>query len=386
MQTQPATAQLAFPVHVIAQASEAMPRRTEATLVALKNGRVLAAYANHVGRSDNARSHIALRQIDTAGHLIGNEWIGITPPGDGLNAMSPALRRLPDGRLGMLYSFRLGTTKAMRHFVTSKDEGKTWTPPVVVASGKYVTGCHDRFTILQSGRFVAPLHCSENWEDHYLYTRVATSDDNGRSWRVSEPLELPYVGGLGGLGDHWKGAFYESGCYEPGVVQRVDGSLLMTMRTAMGTQFCSESFDEGLTWSPLRSLEVVSPQAPANLVRIPGTPVLLLLWSSDYGATIGTGGNRRCISCGLSMDDGRTWPHHLRRHVIQDTVSSWDYPSVLFHNDELWMSIRYTAGARYLEKPASTLLMRIPMAWVMEPLAAENASTALTAMAADSLA
>ncbi len=368
MQNQPDTARLAFPVSIIAQANDEMPRRTEATLVGLKNGRVLAAYANHVGRSDNARSHIALRQIDNSGHLIGDEWIGILPPGDGLNAMSPALRRLPDGRLGMLYSFRLGTTKAMRHFVTSTDEGKTWSDPVVVGSGQYTTGCHDRFTILKSGRFIAPLHGSEDWEKHHLYTRVAISDDQGRSWNVSAPMELPFVGGFAGIGDPWKGIFYESGCYEPGVVQRPDGSLLMTMRTAMGTQFCSESFDEGTTWSTLRSLEVVSPQAPANLVKLPGTPALLLLWSSDYNAKLGTGGDRRCISCGLSIDGGKTWPHCWRRILISDTKSSWDYPSVLFHNDELWMSIRYTAGARYLEKPASTLLMRIPVAWLQEPL------------------
>lgn len=362
------SAYLRFPAHPIALASDEVPRRSEASLVAIGDDRILAAYADHVGRSDNARSHITLRILDGAGEAIGDEWVAISPPAKGLNAMSPALRRLPDGRIGMLYSFRIGLKEAMRHFVFSEDEGRSWSSPVTVASGGYVTGCHDRLAVLDSGVLVAPLHATDDWEKHYLHVKVATSVDGGLSWTVSAPLELPYVGGPGGIGSSWKGLFYESGCLEPGVVQQADGSLLMTMRTAMGSQFCSTSQDEGASWSSPKTLEVVSPQAPANIARIPGTSILILLWNSDFDIHAATGGDRRCIMSGLSIDGGKTWPHEWRRPLINDDISSWDYPSILFHNEQLWMSIRHTHGGRYLEKPTSTYLMKVPIDWLVSPL------------------
>jgi hypothetical protein len=188
----------------------------------------------------------------------------------------------------------------------------------------------------------------------------------GKSWKLSDPMELPYVGGTGGIGTSWKGLFYESGCLEPGVVQRRDSSLLMTMRTAMGTQFCSESYDEGVSWTTPRSLEIVSPQAPANIVNVPDSSALLIIWNSDYNLNIPAGGDRKCLMCGLSFDGGRTWPHDHRRILVRDDSGSWDYPSVLYRGEELWMTVRHTKGARFLEGLTSTRLMRIPVSWIRE--------------------
>src|SRR5439155_26769155 len=120
-----------------------------------------------------------------------------------------------------------------------------------------------------------------------LHVKVARSDDNGRTWTTTtQKIALPLV--------RWPNdqPHIESGCVEPGVTQRADGSLLMTMRTAMGTQFFSESFDQGESWTPLRTLGIISPQAPANLSRIPGSNDLLLVWTPNYEAAGRNGGKR----------------------------------------------------------------------------------------------
>lgn len=89
-------------------------------------------------------------------------------PDGGFNAMSPALQRLPDGRIGMLFSYRQSQKIASCRFTSSADEGETWSPPVIVADGQYKTGCHDRFTVHSSGRLLAPCHCTEDWDLHHL--------------------------------------------------------------------------------------------------------------------------------------------------------------------------------------------------------------------------
>lgn len=350
----------AFPVHDIAPATDEHIRRSEASLVALPDGTCLLAYASHRGRSDNDRAPLVGVTLNAEGRVITGERIIVPPPENGLNSMSPALQRLPDGRIGMLYSYRLSQKSACRHFIASTDEGQTWSPPVVVADGAYKTGCHDRFTVHSSGRLLAPCHCTDDWDDHHLHVRVARSDDAGASWQLGAALELPRVRWPEGSG----GGGLESGCIEPGMAERADGSLLMTIRTAMGTQFCSESFDRGETWSSPRSMEVISPVAPAHLTRLPGSDHLLLIWSADYDARAPLAGQRHTIMTCVSTDGGRSWPHARRQILAQDFSHSVDYPSVLFRGDEAWVTLRRSTGPGVLEGRTSTVLMRVPLPWL----------------------
>jgi hypothetical protein len=69
-----------------------------------------------------------------------------------VNTMSPALARLPDGRIMLAYSWRSGGNHAdnygpcARRARFSSDEGLTWSDPVRLTpdDGTYHTGCHDR--------------------------------------------------------------------------------------------------------------------------------------------------------------------------------------------------------------------------------------------------
>ena len=361
----------AFPTENVAPASHTAVRKSEPSLVSLKDGTVLLAYATHTGHSDNDPAPIVARQLSASGLPMTEERIIVPPPPGGFNAMSPALRRLPDGRIGMLFSYRQSTTEASRRFTASSDEGATWSPPVIVAGGQYKTGCHDRFTVHSSGRLLAPCHCTDDWNGHYLHVRVARSDDAGATWTLGEPIRLPQV--------HWPAnsghsVMIESGCIEPGTVERADGSVLMTIRTAMGTQFKSESFDRGETWSAPHSMEVISPVAPAHLSRLPGSDHLLLLWNADYDPNAPLEGERHTIMSCVSTDGGRSWPLARRKLLYHDLERSVDYPTVLYRGDTAWITLRISTGespvnkafhhtARVLEGLTSTHLMKVPVTW-----------------------
>lgn len=327
--------------------------------------------ANYSGRGrsgltpiegDNDKASIYASRISPDGKIVGEERILAPVPEGALNVMSPALRWLPDNRLGMLYSCRKSKKEACRLFVASEDEGLTWSKPVVVAEGNYVTGCHDRFTVLSGGRLIAPLHCTDDWDWHYLHVKVAWSDDCGKTWTTSNKVELPFVGSKYG----WKGGFIESGCVEPSVAERDDGSLLMSLRTAMGTLFYSESFDKGESWTLPKSMEVVSPQAPAHLSRIPGTSDLLLIWTPNYNVQENLGGKRNTIMACISTDGGRTCPHGRRKVLVDDSGHAVDYPAVLYKNDEVWIALRYSSTANIIEGLTSTGIMRVPIGWLYE--------------------
>ena len=250
--------------------------------------------------------------------------------------------------------------------------------------GQYKTGCHDRFTVHSSGRLLAACHCTEDWDLHHLHVRVARSDDLGATWQLGEPITLPYVRWL--ESENPQGASFkregpaptttptapgqqafiqdtESGCIEPGMAERADGSLIMTIRTAMGTQFKSESFDRGTTWSTPRSMEVISPVAPAHISRIPGSDDLLLLWTSDYDAKTRLSGNRNTIMACVSSDGGASWPHSRRKLLAHDPGRSVDYPSVLYRDGEAWITLRVSTGKGVLQGQTSTCLMRVPLGW-----------------------
>jgi len=137
----------------------------------------------------------------------------------------------------------------------------------------------------------------------------------------------------------------------------------MTIRTAMGTQFKSESFDRGATWSTPRSMEVVSPVAPAHISRIPGTDELLLIWTSDYDARARLAGERHTITACVSSDGGATWPHARRKILVHDPERSVDYPSVLYRGKEVWITLRTSTGKGVLQGQTSTQLMRVPLTW-----------------------
>jgi hypothetical protein len=369
----------AFPLVAVAPADAHHSRRGEATGVALRDGHVLMAYGRFTGRNDPGYNQLAARRaqryqgsyierdndcgevaailLDRHGSPIGSERVIIPCPSDGLNAMNPALARLPDGRIGLLYSHRISRRISSRRFLSSDDEGATWSESIVVCDEGYVSGGHDRLNVLATGRLLAPLHCTDDWEKHYLHVRVARSDDAGSTWHTGAAIRVPQVTWPDRPG-------MESGCNEPGIAERADGSLLMTMRTAMGTQFGCESFDEGETWTSPHSLEVSSPNAPAHLSRLPGTEDLLLVWTPNYDASQPMNGHRHRLLTGVSSDGGRSWPHARRKLLVHDESRNTDYPAVFYHGDEVWIAVRQSDQPQVIQGRMSTCLIRVPLTWL----------------------
>ncbi len=338
---------------IILQADENFTRHSEASMVELRDGSLLLAWSKFSGNHDNSKSHIAARISEDGGHTWTNERI-LVPNDASLNVMSPALRRLGDGSLGLIYSFRESKNKARRLFQRSFDEGKTWTPSINITEDDYQTGAHDRLTVLSTGRIIAPLHCTKDWDEHYLYIKVARSDDLGNTWQLSDAITLPRLNAT------------ESGAQEPDVVERADGSLLMIMRTATGSIYRAESFDQGEHWMRLKSTDITAPIAPSIIRRIPNSEDLLLIWNWVYDPSDRMLGRRKRLACAISKDGGDSWPLELRKILESGDPGCFSYPSCTFYKNQALLTyyVMEEEVEFNFDGPRSLKLMRFPISWL----------------------
>ena len=208
--------------------------------------------------------------------------------------------------------------------------------------------------MLRPGRLIAPIHVTDDWHSHYLYTRITWSDDCGAHWQLSQPLELPRVASSG-----------ESGAWEADAVERGDGSLLLIMRTAMGTIFRAESHDGGETWLGLRSMEVVAPVAPSIIRRLPDSDALLLIWNWHYDWREPMGGIRSPLACAISTDGGASWLPRRRKIIEDDPRFTYAYPSCLFVGETALITY-YVSAAADPYGARSLKLTRIPIDWLLD--------------------
>ena len=186
-------------------------------------------------------------------------------------------------------------------FVThSKDDGRSWEQPrnitsqVTHPSWRWVaTGPRHRIQ-LQSGRLLIP--CDHSTYLHgdprrgpAAHSHMFYSDDHGRSWQ------------LGGI--------TQVGMHECQVVQRTNGSLLLSMRNYAGLDHraFASSLDGGLHWTdPKHHPEVYCPVCQAGLLRYmdkrDGQSNEVILYSGPGGP------GRTRMTLRLSRDGGQTWP------------------------------------------------------------------------------
>jgi len=170
----------------------------------------------------------------------------------------------------------------------STDEGKTWSEPELVQDG--YCGALRCMIQLRSGRVV--LGCQQavaNPGRHVCFTYV--SDDEGRTWKRSNVIDL---GKYGGYGDH-------GGGIEPTLAELHDGRLWMLIRTYRGCFTEAFSDDGGLTWKEIGPAKIEASGSPGQLRRLQSGR-LVLFWNRFIDKAKRTG-RREQLSMAFSEDD-----------------------------------------------------------------------------------
>ncbi|MBI5820409.1 MAG: exo-alpha-sialidase [Verrucomicrobia bacterium] len=174
----------------------------------------------------------------------------------------------------------------------SHDDGETWEEPQKVQDGW--CGALRTMIQLRSGRLVMGCQVAvANPGRHVSFSYV--SDDEGKTWKKSNVIDL---GKYGGYGDH-------GGGIEPTLAQLKDGRLWMLIRTYQGCFTEAFSTDEGLTWSDIKPGPIAASGSPGQLQRLQSGR-LVLFWNRYIDAAKKTG-RREQLSMAFSEDDGRSW-------------------------------------------------------------------------------
>lgn len=199
----------------------------------------------------------------------------------------------------------------------STDEGKTWSKltatsddpkakeyrqgnflanfgesPVGVGAGP-VHGIHT-----SKGRLIAPSYVGHKVEGKRRgQSCIIYSDDAGKTWKIGGAIP-------------WAPEFRHGECT---ILERIDGSLLMNMRTSapdaysFGYRLTSTSKDQGLTWSrPEVDKNLPCPACQASMIRHNNDEILFLNPAVKHhgGFSIWS---RKNLTLRLSRDEGRSW-------------------------------------------------------------------------------
>lgn len=147
-------------------------------------------------------------------------------------------KRIGDGKLALVYS--AGPAVCIR---TSDDGGDTWSGQREIASDPRYNYTNSELTALLSGRLVYTWNARPRANSLCEYKIMAAiSDDNGRTWSVSDVYSAGRTSG--------------EGCWEPVVLQLPDGELQLYFANEAPYVSSDEqeismmrSTDEGATWS-----------------------------------------------------------------------------------------------------------------------------------------
>ena len=159
-------------------------------------------------------------------------------------------------------------------------------------------------TVLASGRILLPLY-----SDGFNVALAAISDDDGKSWRASNPIV-----GFGPI--------------QPTFAERKDGSIMAYLRdsgAAPQRVLMSESSDQGETWSFAIDTDIPNPGSSLEVTVLKNGH-----WVMAYNDTED---NRNSWAVSLSDDEGKTWK--WKRHIGQaaDQSESFSYPSLIQTKD-----------------------------------------------------
>lgn len=177
-------------------------RSGEGCVQVLNDNSLMAVYGIFEGGSDHDKAKLVKRISDDGGITWTQPKLLLKSPPDALNLMSLSTLRLADGRLGMIYLQKQALNDCRPRFVTSSNEGKTWSKPVVVipeTHNSYYVGNNDRLVQLKSGRLLMP--CTDHGQNlakgilAHGNSGCCYSDDAGATWQmaVAQPIEAQHI-------------------------------------------------------------------------------------------------------------------------------------------------------------------------------------------------
>lgn len=232
----------------------------------------------------------------------------------------------------------------------SADDGKTWEVPTLIQDGW--CGAVRQMIELRSGRML--LICQQAAANPGRHVTINYfSDDGGKTWRASLPIDAGAAGNYIGSGGAVPASTH-GGMIEGTVLEKQNGELKLLLRTPHGCFFESTSKD-GEKWSVPAPSTVEASDSPGMMVRL-ASGRIALVWNR-YREPVTRQGRREELSIAFSQNDGLTWttPQIIARNVTPAGAKEsqfWISYPYLFEPSpgRLWISTMQGAFRATLEE------------------------------------
>jgi predicted neuraminidase len=213
---------------------------------------------------------------------------------------NPVLFRPADGPLWLFYKVGPSPSAWWAFVMRSDDDGRTWSPPRRLPDG-ILGPIRAKPVQLADGRLLAGASTEhDGWRVH-----MESTHDVAGPWTRTPPLDDP--AGLSAI--------------QPTILVHDARRLQILCRTERGVVAESWSEDGGRTWSALRRTDLPNPSAGIDTVRLTDGRFLLV-----YNPTRDS---RRQLQVALSSD-GRAWRPVV---MLEDAAGEYSYPAIIQARD-----------------------------------------------------
>jgi hypothetical protein len=190
-------------------------------------------------------------------------------------------------------------TSAQPYWQRSLDGGETWKSPEHLLD--YPGLMFRARPLALPGRIILPVYDENTWE-----SRMLISDDDGGSWRLTDPIISP------------------PGNIHACLARLSDGRLLAYLRPGgqRGFIWRTESSDQGETWSTPMPTTLPNPNSGIDLLRLRSGRLLLAFNNSQT--------SRTPLKLALAEED----EHWGGIQTIEDGPGEFSYPALAQTDDE----------------------------------------------------
>ena len=203
-------------------------------------------------------------------------------------------------------------------YVTSEDNGLTWSDPIRLPDGIYGP-IKNKSVQLPNGDILSPTSTEhDGWK-----VQIERSLDEGETWSSSGDLNDPK----------------EFGAIQPAILIHPNDTLQILCRTENSVISESWSYDNGFTWTKMVAIGLPNPNSGIDAVTLKDGRHLLV-----YNPTDQNWGDRVPLTVAVS-NDGKNWVDFIELESVTDPETTeeeeYSYPSIIQSDDGL-VHIVYT--------------------------------------------
>lgn len=208
-------------------------------------------------------------------------------------------------------------------YVTSTDNGKTWSRPVRLPEG-IVGPIKNKPELLPDGNLICPTSSEDNgWRVHMEFT-----PDRGLTWERTEALNDGK----------------EFSAIQPSILKHPGGKLQILCRSKNKFILTAWSADNGKNWSKLEPIGLPNPNSGTDAVTLKNGKHVLVY---NHIHPDETWGKRNILNLAVS-DDGLNWKAAILLENDSNPKGEYSYPAVIQTGDGM-VHITYTWNRKLIK-------------------------------------